>query len=74
MDEKTVTVTTPQCFRCGKTGTLEVPQRVLDAWQNGKGDFIQVAWPDGTPDQREQLMTGIHGKCYDEMFPPDEEF
>lgn len=56
---------------CGKDGTLEVPPEVLERWDNGKGLFIQEAWPEGSADEREQLMTGIHGKCFDEAFPDE---
>lgn len=67
-----VQVDTGICPFCREPGTLQVPVSVLQKWNNGRGQFIQQAWPEGTPDQREQLMTGIHGKCFDEAIPEEE--
>lgn len=30
-----------------------------------QGKHIQDAWPDGTADDRERLLSGAHGACYD---------
>lgn len=66
----TIEVITKECFICGKASTVVVP---LDGWTAyKKGAFVQDAFPSLTADEREQLLTGVHGPCFDLMFPPDE--
>jgi hypothetical protein len=67
-----VIVNTGTCPFCKKPGKLEVPPEVLDRYDGGRGMFIQNAWPEGSADEREQLLSGIHGKCFDDAFPDDE--
>ena len=33
-----------------------------------QGAMIQDAFPDSTPDERETIKSGIHGKCWDDFF------
>ena len=44
----------------------------LGKWERGQIPFIQDAFFGLTPDQRELLITGICGKCFDGMFADEE--
>lgn len=68
-----VEVDTGICMYCNKGGTVLVPKEVWEKWDNGNGPFIQRLWPQGSADEREQLINGTHGPCFDKMFPPEEE-
>ena len=72
-DTEMVTVKTSTCIHCGKPGEVTLPKA---AWVrfSEDGEFMQRAWPEGTAGEREQLINGTHPKCFDEMFPPDEEY
>ena len=52
---------------------ITVPAERFLAWQTGT--LIQCAFPDLTTDQRELLISGICGKCFDRVMgeEPDEE-
>jgi len=58
---------TEPCMVCGKTSTMEVDSAALHRWQN-LGVLIQVAFPDMPAPEREQLKTGTHPACWDQMF------
>lgn len=62
---ETITVTTPTCHVCGKTGSVTVPLAGLEAWE--AGDLIQVAFPDLHRALREQIKTGSHPECFQRM-------
>lgn len=66
-----VAVTTKPCVICERKSVITMPAEALRRWQ--AGEFIQVAWPDSTPDERELLMTGTHPDCWDALIPEDEE-
>ncbi len=55
-----------QCRMCGAEEELEVSEAQLQAWQDGA--LIQKAMPHLTKDQRELLITGTCGTCFDRMF------
>lgn len=59
------------CIHCGKPAEVEVPldaaKRILD------GEFIQTAWPQATPDQREMVISGTHPACWDAMFADEDD-
>lgn len=65
------TVTTKRCMVCHQTSEIQVPDEALAAYQAGA--FIQNAWPEATPDQREMLLTGTHPACWDAFAPEDED-
>lgn len=67
-----ISVTTGKCMFCGKYGIVEnVPADGFNLWQDGL--FIQDALPMLSADDREQLMTGTHGACFDAAFPDEDE-
>jgi hypothetical protein len=55
-----------RCPSCTKTFVIEVPDSEFEAWQGGV--LIQNAMPSVPADVREQLVSGIDPKCWDEMF------
>ena len=55
---------TPACVHCGHTGEIDVPEKEGEAYLSGIG-HIQDAMPTTPAPIREQLMTGMHPKCWD---------
>lgn len=60
-----------KCMRCGEIKSISVPDAGFQEWQ--AGELIQVAMPDVSAGDRQLLMSGICGECYDEMFPDENE-
>jgi hypothetical protein len=59
-----------QCRKCRDIVHLNVNERDVVAWRNGRS--IQDAMPYLTPDEREILISGICGPCFDAIFSPEE--
>lgn len=59
------------CIQCNLPQFVVVPAEMLIKF--GQGGFAQECFPDLPADQREFLISGICGACWDQMFPPDEE-
>lgn len=64
-----VRVSTPRCFHCGQKGSLTVQKSQLDAYLAGA--YVQDAFVGMNADDREQIMTGMHPACWDEMMGPE---
>lgn len=60
------TITTKACISCGNTSTLELNEQEVAALNGGAA--VQDALPTRSTDERELVITGIHGDCWDEMF------
>ncbi len=73
IEDDIITVETIACIRCGKGGTVKVLRRDYNLWKNG-GRTIQEAFAEVPAGIREQLMSGIHDKCFDEMFADKESY
>lgn len=58
------------CKKCLKLHEIKVNEGDFYRWL--AGSLIQNAMPYLTPDERELLITGICGKCFDEIFPEEE--
>lgn len=58
------------CCRCDRKVEFEVKSEEFKNWMDGM--FIQKAMPDLNADQREFLMSGICGSCFNEMFGPED--
>lgn len=58
------------CWKCHDTFHVPIPDAAYDAWKAGA--FIQVAWPQGSADERELLISQTCGKCWDEMWEDEE--
>jgi len=65
-------IITPACMVCGKTSEMEVDSAAYFRWSQ-QGWLIQSAFPEMPEELREQLKTGTHPLCWDEMFAPDED-
>jgi hypothetical protein len=62
-------VTNP-CIVCQKRSTLEIDRERYERWAGG--ELVQNVWPEWTPDEREMLITGTHGECWEAMFSEEE--
>lgn len=60
-----------QCPECQGVNYVEVQESDYNAWIEGV--HIQNAFPYLSAAQRELLMTGIDGICWDKLFDFDEE-
>jgi hypothetical protein len=67
----TIDFKTKPCPRCGSSVTLKLSVEGAKAY-NG-GELIQVAFPTMPAADRERLVTGICGDCWDKLFPPEED-
>ena len=54
-----------RCPMCGKAYTIVVPHEGFIKWRNG--DRIQECMPRLSSEDREALMSGICGECWDKM-------
>lgn len=57
-----------QCFHCKQMVTLPISNSDLTKFRKS-GKLIQNFFPKLTPGEREILISGICGKCFDKMFP-----
>jgi len=58
------------CPMCGQDSTIEVPDDAYARWRDG--EMVQAVLPEWTAAEREQLMTGLHGDCFDAMWADDD--
>lgn len=67
-----IRVQTKPCVHCGETGIVTVPLSEWDAYLAGA--TVQAAFTSlfYDADTREQIMTGTHAACWDEMFSDEE--
>ena len=66
-----------KCLVCGEYATIEVTEEQAErvrAWASGQDSrFIQDALPFLNKAEREILLSGTHGECFERMFPPEED-
>ena len=60
---------TVYCVHCDTDYDIMVDPADLKRWYDG--ELIQVALDYLTDDERELLMSGTCGKCWDKLFPED---
>ena len=65
-----VTTLTIVCSQCATATSVDVRHNDLVAWRNGV--FAQVAFPYLTNGERESLISGVCGPCFDAMFPDED--
>ncbi len=58
------------CRQCKVSAEMSVNRQDLADWRGGK--YIQDAMPYLSADQRELLISGTCGDCFDKMFGGDE--
>jgi hypothetical protein len=63
---------TGKCIECGKNVDNVVDAQAYGQWRFG-GMFIQNAFPEMSHDDREFLISGLCGKCFDKLFEGTEE-
>ena len=57
------------CNRCSETHVLQINATDVESWQNGR--LIQDAMPYLSADERELLISGMCGVCFDRLFSGD---
>lgn len=57
-----ISFSTPACPACGATETFVQHRNNVAAYLN-QGAFVQDAFPDFTPEQRERIINGTHSDC-----------
>lgn len=63
---------TGQCVYCQKNICVTVDPQEFFNW-NTRGQYIQFAFPTMSADEREFLISGICGECFDGIFEQHEE-
>ena len=66
-----VTVVTAPCMMCGHMGTLSIPKHGLDRYMSG--EYAQDAFPTLASSEREQLISGIHPACWEELYGTEDD-
>ena len=61
------------CIRCEEEKTVNIDGADYIYWRYNRQDLIQNVFPHLTADERELMISGICGKCYDELFKDDED-
>ena len=61
-----------ECPRCHKVVFLPITEQELLAW-DPQETHVQKQFPQLSPAQREMLLTGLCGDCWDEIFKEDED-
>lgn len=61
-----------KCMMCQESQVLPISSDSLFEWRMS-GKFCQDYFPDLSSDQRELLISGTCGACFDDMFSDDEE-
>lgn len=59
------------CPNCSQVIELPITEEELLSWDGRK--HIQEQFPQLTPELREMLISGICPKCWNEIFPPEED-
>lgn len=59
------------CIECGTLHYIKMEKKSYDAWKSGVS--IQNVAPSLSVDERELLLSGFCGKCYDKLMPEPEE-
>lgn len=55
-----------QCSKCNKIFQFELDSSKLKRWQHG--EKIQNLFPELSADDRELLISGVCGECFDKMW------
>jgi len=65
-------VTDITCNVCGSANKVECEEKDLASWRNGEGPIQQILSYISAAD-RELLISGTCGKCFDSMFGSEDE-
>lgn len=61
-----------ECNMCCRRYKVEVLDKDYEDWKNGEG-YIQDLMPYLSPGERELLISGYCGECFDEIFDIEDE-
>jgi hypothetical protein len=62
------------CAICKKPSlVMNCKKESVEAWSLGTGAYVQDAFSDKDADDRETIMSGTHGGCFDVIFPDEDE-
>lgn len=63
-------IRTKPCWICGQYSYIEVP---CEAWRlfDLYDVPLDVAWPQGSAEDKQRILTGIHPKCWTAEYPDD---
>ena len=61
-----IIIETPPCPFCQQTSEMEVDELSYHRWKSGA--LIQDAFRTMSREEREQLKTGFHPKCWNKVF------
>lgn len=65
---------TATCTFCGKPAQVTgLDPAKLELFASGQGPFVQDLFPELSADDRETLISGVHGSCFDTAFPPEDD-
>ena len=64
-------VQSKRCPVCHEIVLLKVEEKDWERWN--KGEVIQKCFPYLSREERERLITGLHGKCWTDYLGPDTE-
>jgi glutaredoxin len=62
---------TRRCPHCNQTGAIGVDDKELMTYL--RGEYVQRAFPNLSTPLREQIISGVHPKCWEEMFGQQED-
>ena len=65
-------IVTKQCLHCKGLTSLLLDKDKYKTWQHG--ELIQNVWPEWTAEQRELLISGMHGDCWTRVFYGGEDY
>lgn len=67
----TINYQTPTCQVCGNSTTLMLDEEKVRRWR--AGEFAQDVWPELNAANREQIISGTHLDCWEELFGDEDE-
>ena len=62
---------TTRCVYCKGDTTITVLTGKYLRWKGGA--YVQAEWPLMSPDDRETMISGTHGVCFDAMWPEEDD-
>lgn len=66
-----ITFTTPACPVCSKVSEMQLDPEQIQRWRDG--EHIQNVFPELTANDCELMLSGTHPRCWDELFPEEED-
>lgn len=69
--DRRITIVRKHCVVCDQVNEVAVRTSQYAAWVAGA--LVQDVFPAFTPAEREEVMTGTHPECWDELFDDEED-